>query len=156
MKITFKPLAKALLVISSLLLFNSCIKKVENTASAKTGTATVEGKVTANLDDTKDGDELVVKKPVYVFIDESSYASDPGSGVYPKRRFTGETGTDGKFKIVVDVPLKGTSIEISVPDFVEDVDQQSAPSVRTIFNVTPITVAGVKDGSVVIRDIVLK
>lgn len=164
MKNKFIPIGKALITASSLLLFSSCVKKVENTADTETGKAVVKGKVTADLiqTDTKPGMEDVVDYPVYVYVSSRDYVQNPNNSiVYPRKRFVGKTDKNGKFEIPVEVSWNssGSYIEIVVPSFAEDAPQNSGIPLRKIFKMPEDRAVGVPfvyDGSIVVRDIVLE
>lgn len=152
MKITFKPLAKALFALSALLLLNSCIKKVENTASAKTGKATVKGRIRAELNTTNADPEPLPNTTVYIFVDSKAYAQDPGSGAYPLRRFETKTDGDGNYVLEIDVPLNGVAATVTVPGFIYNV-VTSGGLQRTVFSERNVNAGTAKDGSVLVRDI---
>lgn len=163
MKNKFIPIGKTLITASSLLLFSSCIKKVENTADTETGKAVVKGKVTADLiqTDTKPGPEDLLDYPVYVYVNTKDYAQNPGKSVYPKKRFVGKTDKTGKFEIPIEVSWSsaGSNIEIVVPSFAEDAPQNSGIPLRKTFRMPgdqPLVVGSVQDGAIVVRDIVLE
>jgi hypothetical protein len=152
MKITFKPLAKALFALSSLLLLNSCIKKVENTGSAQTGKATVKGRIRAELNTTNADPEPYPNATVYIFVDSKAYAKTPGSGVYPLRRFETKTDGEGNYSLEIEVPLNGVAATVTVPGFIYNV-QTSGGLLRTVFGETSVNAGTAKDGSVLVKDI---
>jgi len=152
MKITFKPLAKALIALSTLLLLNSCIKKVENTGSAKTGKATVKGRIRAELNTNNADPEPLANTTVYIFVDSKAYAQDPGTGAYPLRRFETKTDGDGNYSLDIDVPLNGVPTTVTVPGFIYNVVTPGGLQ-RTVFSERNASAGTAKDGSVLVRDI---
>ncbi len=147
-----KKIAAVIFAIGMTASMNSCIKDVENSVSPQTGKATIKGRIKAELNTETTGTEPLEAQVVYVYVDSKDYAQTPGTAPYPKKRFETTTDSNGDYSITIDVPLKGTAVEVTVPGFIYDVLTATGPQ-RTIFHERTATAGIAKDGSVLILDI---
>lgn len=152
MKRVTKKVAAVIFAIGITASMSSCIKDVDNSVSPKTGTATIKGRVQAELNTTNADLEPLANQTVYVFVDSKAYAQTPGNATYPKKRFETTTNAEGDYSVDIEVPLKGVAVEVTIPGFIYNVVTPGGLQ-RTTFNEKTAGAGQAKDGSVLILDI---
>ena len=152
MKRVTKKVAAVIFAIGMTASISSCIKDVDNSVSPQTGKATIQGRIQAELNTITPGLEPLENKTVYVFVDAKEYAQNPGEGSYPKKRFETTTNSKGDYTVTIDIPLKGTAVEVTVPGFIHDAVTGDGLERRT-YNEKTAAAGIAKDGSVLILDI---
>lgn len=151
---------KKFIVISILLGFglmitlNSCKKKEEETTPATlTSTATIKGKVRAELD-TDNTDLEAAPATIFVTLDSQDLVDNPQ---YDNKSLTysGSVDANGDYSISIPAGSKPFSVTISGSDFVYMQNQPSPiEDIRTKYDITPRTSSDITSGKVIVEDFV--